>query len=99
MNCPECGHPIFLHSKIGCSHRDGQDDWASCTKASPKCGCKLTYRKAELAFVEFERDAYKAEAMAAREWIDTLELNAKYVYKTAPQRLTYLAARVKDGAK
>lgn len=40
--------------------------------------------------------AYKAEAMAAREYIAMLELNARFVYETAPVRLAYMAARVKD---
>lgn len=54
-----------------------------------QCNDDLPTMRAELA-------AWKAEALAAREYIDMLEINAKFVYKESPVRLAYLAARVPD---
>lgn len=99
MNCVNCGHSMKAH------------DGDKCT-GSPDCVCKewqrvkfsvdetSTFRAelvaSKLATLRAELAAYKAEAMAAREYIAMLELNARFVYETAPVRLAYMAARVKD---
>lgn len=57
MNCPECGHDIKLHEA--------------------ECGCTqtglITFCTCELSPTEIERNAWRAEALAAREYIVRLE--------------------------
>lgn len=90
MNCVNCGHSMKAH------------DGDKCT-GSPDCVCKewqrVKFSVDEISTFRAELAAYKAEAMAARAYIDELAYDAYGDWETPKTILKdkWQAARVKDG--
>lgn len=88
MMCPKCGHPADHHGYEGCMYPHKPDDIGD----DYECLCNKTQE-------EIERDAWKAEAMAARKLLDEYKRNTTIINHTADferAQDAYLAARVKD---
>lgn len=86
MNCPECGHPAEEHvSLIGCIFQTEDKN------GEPLMDCECSASRAEI-----ECDAWRAEALAAREFIRFLERQFSWGDETIERYDIYYAARVQD---
>ena len=91
MNCPYCHHPVMNHPDE--EHVYCEDCWNSKIGGEDDLHC--THKRYNL-----ERDAWKAEAMAARALIDAIEESQSWQFWHTPEiadvNAEYQSARVPE---